>query len=208
MKEYHSFYFIAWLTRKRSRTNLCFVTAFRSYLPVQSGLGIQFVLAWIGLKQAGCVGFVFPAWVQFFVSGVTWSARRVALETLLAHVAWRHRGSSPLLWNRWVRYSVVLRLWHGLGLLWLVSLWESSGPASRSALRALERAVTSSGAPESCKREKSERAHSRVVLNCPSLDIAHIRLVQSERRYGAEPRPRLVFARHFHGEKNNFWFLY
>ncbi len=49
-------------------------------------------------------------------------------------------------------------------------------------------AVTSSGAQESCEREERERAHSRVVLNCPSLDIAHRRLVQSERRYGAEPR--------------------
>ncbi len=40
-----------------------------------------------------------------------------------------------------------------------------------------------------CSRESErERAHSRVVLNCPSLDIAHRRLVQSERRYGAEPR--------------------
>ncbi len=38
------------------------------------------------------------------------------------------------------------------------------------------------------ERSASERAHSRVVLNCPSLDIAHRRLVQSERRYGAEPR--------------------
>ncbi len=148
--------------------------------------------------------FRFPAWVQFFVSGVTWSARRVALETLLAHVAWRHRGSSPLLWSRWVRYSVVLRLWHGLGLLWLVSLWESSGPASRSALRALERAVTSSGAQESCKREKRVHAHSSVVLNCPSLDIAHRWLVQSERRYGAEPRLHDILARHFH-VRNNFY---
>ncbi len=121
-------------------------------------------------------------------------------ETLLAHVAWRHRGSSPLLWSRWVRYSVVLRLWHGLGLLWLVSLWESSGPASRSALRALERAVTSSGAQESYKREKSERARA--------LDIAHRRLVQSERRYGAEPRLHDILARHFHVTKNNFLPLY
>ncbi len=37
--------------------------------------------------------------------------------------------------------------------------------------------------------QERERAHSRVVLNCPGLDIAHRRLVQSERRYGAEPRP-------------------
>ncbi len=74
MKEYHSFYFIAWLTRKRSRTNLCFVTAFRSYLPVQSGLGIQFVLAWIGLKQAGS-WFRFPAWVLCFGCHVFSSTR-------------------------------------------------------------------------------------------------------------------------------------
>ncbi len=40
------------------------------------------------------------------------------------------------------------------------------------------------------KREKRESAHSRVVLNCSVLDIAHRRLVQSECRYGAEPRPR------------------
>ncbi len=126
MKEYHSFYFIAWLTRKRSRTNLCFVTAFRSYLPVQSGLGIQFVLAWIGLKQARS-WFRFPAWVQFFVSGVTWSARRVALETLLAHVAWRHRGSSPLQSsNSWLRYGFGTVL---DSLRWLVPRWASSGPA-------------------------------------------------------------------------------
>ncbi len=73
--------------------------------------------------------FRFPR--EFFVSGVTCSAPRIALETLLAcfAVAWRHRESSPLLWSCWARYSVVLRLWHGLGLLWLVSLWESSGPA-------------------------------------------------------------------------------
>jgi len=42
---------------------------------------IQFVLAWIGLKQARS-WFRFPR--EFFVSGVTCSAPRVALETLLA----------------------------------------------------------------------------------------------------------------------------
>ncbi len=55
------------------------------------------------------------------------------------------------------------------------------------------------------EREESERAHSRVVLNCPSLDIAHRRLVQSERRYGAEPRLHDILARHFHVTKNNFY---
>ncbi len=55
--------------------------------------------------------------------------------------------------------------------------------------------------------EKSASAHSRVVLNCPSLGIAYRRLVQSERRYGAEPRLHDILARHFHvcDEKNNFY---
>ncbi len=55
------------------------------------------------------------------------------------------------------------------------------------------------------ERRESERAHSRVVLNCPSLDIAHRRLVQSERRYGAEPRLHDILARHLHVAKNNFY---
>ncbi len=48
------------------------------------------------------------------------------------------------------------------------------------------------------KRFKRERARAqRVVLNCPGLDIAHRRLVQSERRYGAEPRlPGYFFKAH------------
>ncbi len=57
-------------------------------------------------------------------------------------------------------------------------------------------------------RERREvHAHSRVVLNCPSLDIAHRRLVQSECRYGAEPRPRpgLLLQGIFHVMRNNFY---
>ncbi len=46
------------------------------------------------------------------------------------------------------------------------------------------------------RRERRERARALVrrfklsgfVLNCPGLDLAHRRLVQSERRYGTEPR--------------------
>ncbi len=42
---------------------------------------------------------------------------------------------------------------------------------------------------KSYKRGSRESARTqRVVLNCPGLDIAHRWLVQSERRYGAEPR--------------------
>ncbi len=118
----------------------------------------------MGLKQARS-WFVFPR--EFFVSGVTCSARApsVALVWRLETAAWRHRESSPLQsLNSWLRY--------GFGtvldpLRWLVSSWESSGPASRSALRAFERAVTSSWAPESCKREERELADAPRLFNCP-----------------------------------------
>ncbi len=152
--------------------------------------------------------FRFPR--EFFVSGVTCSAPRIALETLLAcfAVAWRHRESSPLLWSCWARYSVVLRLWHGLGLLWLVSLWESSGPASRSALRALERAVTSSGAPESCKRRREEggRVARASFLNSPffwtSPKVAGPIRVSV---WGEAPPARLLLQGIFHAVRNNFY---
>ncbi len=118
----------------------------------------------MGLKQARS-WFVFPR--EFFVSGVTCSARApsVALVWRLETAAWRHRESSPpQSLNSWLRY--------GFGtvldpLRWLVSSWESSGPASRSALRAFERAVTSSWAPESCKREERELADAPRLFNCP-----------------------------------------
>ncbi len=56
------------------------------------------------------------------------------------------------------------------------------------------------------REKREERAHSRVVLNCPSLDIAHRRLVQSERRYGAEPRLHGFLARQSCiMSKNNFY---
>ncbi len=79
--------------------------------------------------------------------------------------------------------------------------FQGESPADR---RALEGAVAKAGSVASrssrefrYSRESShvqesqerERAHSHVVLNCPGLAIAHRRLVQSERRYGAEPRP-------------------
>ncbi len=55
------------------------------------------------------------------------------------------------------------------------------------------------------EREESEHALSRVVLNCPLLDIAHRRLVQSERRYGAEPRLHGCSCKAFScDEMNNF----
>ncbi len=93
--------------------------------------------------------------------------------------------------------------------------FQGESPADR---RALEGAVANAGSVASRSyREfrdsrdvqamfKRERARAkRVVLNCPGLDIAHRRLVQSERRYGAEPRLHDILARHFHVTKNNFY---
>ncbi len=56
---------------------------------------------------------------------------------------------------------------------------ESSGP-SGSSLRALEGEL----------REQEERASADAahLLNCPILDTAHRRLIESECPYGAEPR--------------------
>ncbi len=81
------------------------------------------------LKQAGCVGFVFPR--EFFVSGVTCSARApsVALVT-----------SPGKLSSAIVEFVAPLRLWHSLRPIngWF-SRRESSGPA-----RALEGAASRS----------------------------------------------------------------
>ncbi len=79
--------------------------------------------------------------------------------------------------------------------------FQGESPADR---RALEGAVAKAGSVASrSSREfrdsrdvqamfKRERARTqRVVLNCP--DIAHRRLVQSERRYGVEPRLHSTF---------------
>ncbi len=64
--------------------------------------------------------------------------------------------SSGKLSSATVEFVAPLRLWHSLRPPPMVGFVEreSGGPASRSALRAFERAVTSSGAPESCKREE------------------------------------------------------
>ncbi len=94
--------------------------------------------------------------------------------------------------------SAVVAPWcYGFGTVldffrWLAPRWASSGPA-RVGGRSCENGKRSfeelQRVQESQAMFKRERARAkRVVLNCPSLDIAHRRLVQSERRYGAEPR--------------------
>ncbi len=150
------------------------------------------------MKQAGClVSFSreFNVLVRFFVSGVTWSVR--ASSGKLCCVTSPGKLSSPLLCSRWIRCSVMLRLWHGLGLLQMVGS-RGERPADR---RALEGAVAKAGSIAS--RSSREFRDSRDVqegkresaptgtsfLTVRFLDIAHRWLVQSERRYGAEPRP-------------------
>ncbi len=55
----------------------------------------------------------------------------------------------------------------------------------------------------SARRERARALARRFKLS--GVDIAHRRLVQSERRYGAEPRLHDILARHFHVTKNNFY---
>ncbi len=109
-------------------------------------------------------------------------------------------SSPPQSLNSWLRY--------GFGtvldpLRWLVSLGESSGPASRSALRAFERAEFRSTRELQEGREKGTR--TRLVFSTVRFGHPQRWLVQSERRYGAKPRlhgcSRKAF---FNGEKNNF----
>ncbi len=90
------------------------------------------------------------------------------------------------------------------GRVSLARSWTSSDgwfqgerPADR---RALEGAVAKAGsvASRGSRESRDSRARARtqrVVLNCPVLDITHRRLVQSERRYGAEPRLHGYFCR-------------
>ncbi len=89
---------------------------------------------------------------------------------------WRHRGSSPL-----QSLSSLLRDVTALARSWTSSdgWFQGERPADR---RALEGAVAKN---RTIYKRGSRAAYRRVVLNCPVLDIAHRRLVQSECRYGA-----------------------
>ncbi len=84
-----------------------------------------------------------------------------------------------------------LRLWHSLRppLRWLVWLWESSGPASRSALRAFERAEFRSARELQEGREERERAARASSFQLSGLDAAHRRLIESDCPHGAELHP-------------------
>ncbi len=111
--------------------------------------------------------------------------------------------------------SSMLRLWHGFGLLQMVgfkvrvprtglqvSLARVGG---RSCEFRSTRELQEMFKPCSRESRERERAHSRVVLNCPFLDLAHRRLVQSERRYGTEPRLHGCSCKAFSCDENNIF---
>ncbi len=147
----------------------------------------------MGLKQARS-WFVFP-W-EFFVSGVTCSARApsVVLVWRLETAAWRHRESSPpQSLTSWLRY--------GFGtvldpLRWLVSLGESSGPASRSALRAFERAEFRSTRELQEGRERGAPLARRFKQSVFWTSPKAAGPIRASVRGGAPPA-RLVFCKAF-----------
>ncbi len=150
----------------------------------------------MGLKQARCVGFVFPR--EFFVSGVTCSARApsVVLVWRLEMAAWRHRGK---LSSAIVEFVAPLRLWHSLRPPPMVGFVEreSGGPASRSALRAFERAEFRSARELQEGREKRGAPLARRFKQSvfwTSLKAAGP--IRASVRGGAPPA-RLVFCKAF-----------
>ncbi len=158
----------------------------------------QFVLAWMGLKQARSC-FVFP---REFSS--LFRVSRVQLGLLRSFscgdLRWLRdvTGERPPLQSldSWLRYGFGTAL---DPLRWLVWLWESSGPVSRSALRAFERAVTSSG--ELQEGRESEHANAPRLFNCPVWTSPKAAgPIRASVRGGAPPA-RLVFCKAFSMEK-------
>ncbi len=144
----------------------------------------------------------------WFKQAFAWFGFHVLLwKTLLARfaVAWRHRGvlgnlgDCLMLVLRWDGSIVTLLVRRRYGVYTVfdtrgcylsqpVLRRDSSGPSFRRwrARKSYKRG----------SRDSRESAHTqRVVLNCAGLDIAHRRLVQSERRYGAELRLRGCFCK-------------
>ncbi len=169
----------------------CIQIEFTSLVRIKT-LCLLYLLSVVEVKQAvAFFGFVFPREFSSLSSEATWVVRApsVALVWRLETAAWRHRESSPLQSsNSWLRY--------GFGtvldpLRWLVPRWASSGPA-RVGGRSREngkRSFDEFHSSRESREKRGERARrSRVVLNSPFFGHPQRRLVQSERRYGAEPR--------------------
>ncbi len=156
----------------------------------------------------------FPRVARFFVAGITWSVR--ASSGKLCCVTSPGKLSSALQsLNSLLRdVTVLARSWTSSD-----GWFRGERPADR---RALEGTVAKAGSVASRSsrefrdsrdvQERQERESARtqrVVLNCPGLDIAQRRLVQSERRYGTEPRLQGCSCKALScDEKNNFLPLY
>ncbi len=165
-----------------------------------------------GLLLAFAVEAGWMLWFRFHVG-----CHVLLWKTLLAcfAVAWRHRGVeiSDIVWCWFcVEMEASLRCWfcnvaaftQSLIHACVICLSRSWGevPAGRPS------GVGERGRVPS-ELQESQDADERVVLNCPGLDLAHRRLVQSERRYGTEPRLHGCSCKAFSwDEKNNFWSLY
>ncbi len=157
----------------------------------------------MGLKQVWSC-FVFP---REFSS--LFRASRVQLRRCSGNSAGllRCRVTSP---GKLSSQSLTSWLRYGFGtvldpLRWLVSLRESSGPASRSALRAFERAEFRSARELQEGREERAR-RSRVIFSTvrfgrrpPAADRIRLSV------WGGAPPMSMVFLQGiFNGEKNNF----
>ncbi len=140
---------------------------------------------------------------------------RVALENSAGLLRCYVTSRGKLYWRLFDERSSMLRLWHGFGLLQMVGFKVRVQRAglqvslARVGGRSCEfrstRELQEMFKPCSRESRERERALSRVVLNCPFLDLAHRRLVQSERRYGTEPRLHGCSCKAFScDEKNNF----
>ncbi len=161
-----------------------------------------------GFKAGSKFRFVFP---REFSSLFRASRVQLGLLRLLSCGDLRRlrdvigKSSPPQSLTSWLRY--------GFGtvldpLRWLVSLRES--PAGRLPGQPCAR-LSAQEFRSARELQEEERASTRTRLVFSTVRLGHPqrRLVQSERRYGAEPRlPGWFLQSIFNGEKNNFWSLY
>ncbi len=148
------------------------------FLPVQSELGmLSLLLACAGLSRMDVLASFSREFIRVSPFRVS-RGQFVLLRGKLCSSS--HVGFHALLCD--VTTLDVLDFFR-----WLVPRRASSGPA-RVGGRSCESGKCSFEEFQRVQRFRERARTQRVVLNCPGLDIAHRRLVQSERRYGAEPR--------------------
>ncbi len=196
------------LTNQKKITNkyVCFVTAFRSnFTSLVRVRNVWFVTCfrcWSRLDALVSFSRVSSTCCfQSFVTVSTWFPR-VALGNSAGSRCVTSSGklSSPLqsLSSLFCGVTALARSWTSLvGFVVRVQRTGFQVSLARVGARSYEFRST---------RELRERARALARrFKLSGVDIAHRRLVQSERRYGAEPRLHDILARHFHVTKNNFY---